>query len=211
MLTETDAEWLDVTALRSESQLHVALTNMYGRQRSADLSSLCEGLTIQSASQRRLLFRDGNIIFQDEPIDIDLKSIPVDVGETTLITLKLDSPLIPTGKLERRAWYAPETAVRAGESASAFDIQVDPAINPTKARLVIGVSRQGGLDGKLTARLNDEVLNVHREWLGEFQNLFAPVSIEVSVESLRAMNSISIDAPDGTTITSVHLETDVLD
>ncbi|MEO1617157.1 MAG: beta-agarase, partial [Planctomycetota bacterium] len=205
-----DADWLDVTAVHSEDRIQVAITNMYGRRRSIDLSTLTEQLSVGSMRQRRMFYRDGEVVYQDAVELEDLTGIPVDVEETTLVIIELNDPLSIQNTLVHRSAYAAKTAVATVETPVRFEVDVAATESVQTTRIVIGVSREGGLDGGVSGSINGTEFKADESWLQEFQHLFAPVEIEIPAGVLKASNTIEVQASPGTVITSVMIQTESL-
>ncbi len=205
--------WLDVTALHNGDQVHVALTNMGGQSLNVDLSSLARPTQIKSINQKRLYYRDGEVHFEPENELADLSSVPVDVEETTIVTVTLRSPLSVSKPLRRDFCYASETAVKANDSPEdGFKIIVPSTIPMSgkieKVRLVIGVHRDGGLKKALKLNFNSKEANTAQKWASDVKNLFEPVVINIPASMIRERNFLKVGRYEGLTITSVHLEID---
>jgi agarase len=205
--------WLDVTALHNGDQVHVALTNMGGQSLNVDLSSLARPTQIKSINQKRLYYRDGEVHFEPENELADLSSVPVDVEETTIVTVTLRSPLSVSKPLRRDFCYASETAVKANDSPEdGFKIIVPSTIPMSgkieKVRLVIGVHRDGGLKKALKLNFNSKEANTAQKWASDVKNLFEPVVINIPTSMIRERNFLKVGRYEGLTITSVHLEID---
>lgn len=197
--------FLDATAVRDGNQLQIALTNMGGRRLAVDLSSIPSSI----ASQRRLRFEGGAIRYDDALSIADLAAVPVDVEETTILTLTLSDVPPASMALERTSHYAAGTARPATPDSDAFRIAIANTTEVAHAELVIGIAREGGLSAPLAATLNGQTLEITSDWAIGFDHLMAPVRITIDPESLAESNTVRITPQDGLTITSVHLETDV--
>jgi len=204
-----DRQWLDVTAVHDGKRLQLAITNMGGRRLLINVSSLVGKLPAESVSQRRLYYFDGEVRYEDDLSHADASAIPVDVEETTIVTIELTEPLKIGGTLERTSSYAAGTAIKSDAAFErGYTIYVDDPDSVQAATLVIGVHRDGGLDGSLSGTFNGNRFNVDASWAGEFNNLFAPIKVMLPVEALAETNRVKVDARDGLTITSVHISTD---
>ncbi len=201
-----DRDWLDVVAIHDEKRISLALTNMGGRQIALDLSTVAARLDTQSASQTRLNYHRGEVVFQpDHPVDV--KAIPVDVNETTIVRLHLKKSLTPKSKLKMDRWYASATAVASEGKPASFPINV-PHVNTVRsAKLIVGIHRRGGLTEPLTARINGQHFNIDTGDADEFTEFFAPLDTKIPANILQANNQIQIQSQTGTTITSVQLVT----
>lgn len=199
-------QWLDVTAVHDAGKIYVALTNMSGRRLHVDLSSLNRA-GVESAFQRRLYYRNGQVNYADRLALTTLTEVEVDVEETTLVIVDLDQPLAIEGCVERTFSYAAETAVKADESAG-FEIDVAYPDRISRAQLVVGVHRNGGLKRSLKAKVNGQLIGDNGEWAAEINNLFAPIVIPVEPSLLRKKNRIEFGPMPGVTITSAHLVLD---
>ena len=60
------------------------------------------------AKQRRLYRLNGEIRFEDGT-EVDPAKIPLEVEETTVVTLTLPEPLEPKGTIHRHTFYSPTT------------------------------------------------------------------------------------------------------
>ena len=205
--------WLDVTALHNGDQVHVALTNMGGQSLNVDLSSLARPTQIESINQKRLYYRDGEVHFEPKNELANLSSVPVDVEETTIVTVTLRSPLSVGKPLRRDFCYASETAVKANDlPKDGFEIIVPSAIPMSgkieKVRLVIGVHRDGGLKKALKLNFNGKEASTAQKWASDVKNLFEPVVVNIPASMIRERNFLKVGRYEGLTITSVHLEID---
>ncbi|MEM9943924.1 MAG: beta-agarase [Planctomycetota bacterium] len=199
-------QWLDVTAVHQDSQIFVAMTNMSGQRLNVDLSGISND-NLRTMFQRRLYYRDGKIHFQDR-IDLDeLSDIEIEVEETTLVIIDLKNRLEIKNVIDRSFVYASETAVKADRSTE-FEILIDSKTNIDSAELIIGVQKNGGLQSPLTGSLNSNRFQIVAEWAQDFQNLFAPLTVEIAPSQLKDKNVIRLDPMPGLTITSVHLQLD---
>ncbi len=203
-------EWLDVTAVHKGDCLQLAISNMGGRRLLINVSSLLGKLPAESVSQRRLYYVDGKVRYEDSVAHADASAIPVDVEETTIVTINLTRPLKIGGFIERTTSYAAGTATRSDIALErGYTIHVDDPDSIQAATLVIGVQRDGGLGGSLSGKLNGKRFNVDADWAREFNNLFAPINVTLPVEQLAETNRVEVDSRDGLTITSVHISTDL--
>jgi hypothetical protein len=202
-------QWLDITAVYDGNRVLLAITNIGGRRLSINVSSLTGNVAATSVSQRRLYYRDGEVQYEDAVAHEDATAIPVDVEETTIVTIELAKPLQISGSIERKSWYAAGTAIKSNTAADqGYEIQVDDAKSVQAVTLVIGVHRDGGLGGPLSGTFNGKPFHVDASWASELNHLFAPVRIRIPADFLATTNRVKIDPRDGLTITSVHLVTD---
>ena len=205
---EFNQQWLDITALHSGDRVQLAMTNMGGRRLSVDLSAMSGELPIESVSQRRIYYQDGEVVFDVQELQ-NTSTIPIDVEETTIVTLNLTQPAKPVGTVLRQRNYANGTAIKAAAAREeTIEIEIDDSQDVSAATLVIGVARTGGLGGPVKGTFNGKPFESKAAWAQEFNNLFAPVRIAMRPADLNSQNRVTIDVPDGTTITSVYLETD---
>lgn len=201
-----ERQWLDATAVHKGKKLYVALTNMSGQRLSVNLAGI-DPDRFESAFQRRLYYRDGNVHYRDRVNLPDLSAVEVDVEETTLVIIDLKDPLVLDGVLERTFAYAPDTAIKA-DKPSRFRIEVKDHTNVEEAVLVVGVHRNGGLASPLRGTFNGRSIRTDHEWTREMQHLFAPVTIKLDRADLKRENVIELPAMPGLTVTSVHLRLD---
>jgi agarase len=204
--------WLDATALLDGDRIHVALTNMGGQSLNVELTGVAGNHQIKSIAQKRLYYRGGEVHFEPDNKLNDLSNVEVDVEETTIVTIRLFKALQPRMKLRRSYVYASETAVKSkdlpedGLQIVRADIDAMRG-NDVGARVVVGVHRDGGLEKPLKLSFNGQPLTTDQEWTRETKNLFAPIVFDLPHPVVKH-NSIRIEAQDGLTITSVHLEID---
>lgn len=198
--------WLDVSCVHQGLRLCIALTNMSGRRRNVHLVGLAEG-QVASASQRRLYYRDGQIVYKDRQPLSDLTAVEVDVEETTIVIVELHQPLSISDTTRRTCAYAAETAVRL-QGKKSFSLAVDEPATVKRARLIVGVHRDGGLRQPLDVACNGQSLTADHAWASEFRHLFAPLTFEISATALQDETIVEIAEREGVTITSVHLELD---
>ncbi|WP_146530426.1 beta-agarase [Novipirellula artificiosorum] len=201
-----ERDWLDVVAVHDGERVSLAVTNMGGRQIAIDLSGFADQAGATDASQTRLNYHQGQVVFEPEH-PVDVAAIPVDVNETTVIRLRLRQRIDPSAILQQDRWYAVETAVASDGEPLEFQVDVERADTVESARLIIGVHRAGGVTQPLVVDLNDVPIVVDMGDASEFSEFFAPLDASVSTSMLRHRNRISIKAQPGTTITSVQLVT----
>tara|TARA_R110002049_G_scaffold182485_2_gene350296 strand:+ start:20773 stop:23139 length:2367 start_codon:yes stop_codon:yes gene_type:complete len=199
-------DWLDVVAVHDGKRISLAVTNMGGRQIALDLSSVAKRLGSATASQVRLNYHDGAVVFQPEH-RVDVAAVPVDVNETTVIRLALETPLSPSGTLNQKRWYAPETAIKSDGQPANFDVGLEQADRIKSAKLVIGVHRRGGVTEPLVVKVNGTRVDVDMGDANEFTEFFAPLDAAVPAAILKSNNKVEVQAQNGTTITSVQLVT----
>ena len=201
-----DRDWLDVVAIHSNNKISLAVTNMGGRQLLLDLSSIHQQYPKVSAQQTRLNYHEGDLTFQpNQPVEIN--AIPVDVNETTVIHLVPKKKIQPTQGVHQNRYYARKTVVKSTGKPILFKITTPQGATATQARLVIGVHRTGGLDTPLTTTINKTPMTIDVGDAAEFTNFFAPLTVPVPPSALQEMNTITVMAQPGTTVTSVQLVT----
>ena len=137
----------------------------------------------------------------------DLTAVEVDVEETTIVIVELHQPLSISDTTRRTCAYAPETAVRL-QGKKSFSLAVDEPATVKRARLIVGVHRDGGLRQPLDVACNGQSLTADHAWASEFRHLFAPLTFEISATALQDETIVEIAEREGVTITSVHLELD---
>ena len=207
-------KWLDVTALHEGNLVHVALTNMGGQRINVSLKGVAQHGDIKSINQKRLYYRDGKIQYKPSVKLRNLNAVEVDVEETTVLTITLNSSLQLDGTIRRDYYYANETAVRQIDiPKGGFQIRC-PELDSghrkrVAARLLIGVHRDGGLTKPLKVSINGETLPTNHAWAKDVRNLFAPIVVIIpeSVQ-LNRLNNVRVEGQPGLTVTSVHLEID---
>jgi len=201
-----DREWLDVVAVHSNNKISLAVTNMGGRQLLLDLSSIQQQYPEVSTRQTRLNYHEGDLTFQpNQPVEIN--AIPVDVNETTVIHLMPKKKVKPTQGVHQKRYYARKTAVKSTGAPILFQITTPKAASTTKARLVIGVHRTGGLDTPLKTTINEIPMTIDVGDAAEFTDFFAPLAVPVPPSALQEINTITVMAQPGTTVASVQLVT----
>lgn len=204
-----DRPWLDATAVHKGNRVQIAMTNMGGRRLSINLSRSFDRLPVASATQRRLFYRDGHVQYEDAIPLADLAAIPVDVEETTIVTIRLERPLTIRGRLRRDTRYAPGTAIKTDDpSLGGWTIDVERPGALRAATLVIGVHREGGLGGPLVGKFNGHPVKIAADWADEFHHLFAPIEVPLPVEQLERTNHFELEPRDGLTVTSVSIVTE---
>ena len=119
-----DRDWLDVVAVHDGKRISLAVTNMGGRQIAVDLSSVAKRIGATGATQTRLNYHRGEVVFELEHA-VDVAAIPVDVNETTVVRLTLGKPLVPANRLQQDRWYAADTAVASDGKPLSFEVDVD--------------------------------------------------------------------------------------
>ncbi len=201
-----DRDWLDVVAIHDGKRITLAVTNMGGRQIAVDLSRTAKRLNAPGATQTRLNYHQGQVVFESEHV-VDASAIPVDVNETTVVRLNLDRRLAPTGRLQRQRHYATATAVKSRGEPLAFHVDVPDASNIAAAQIVIGVHRTGGITQPLTVHVNEVPVPIDTGDAAEFSEYFAPLDGSVTPSVIHDENRIHIQVQPGTTITSVQLIT----
>jgi hypothetical protein len=139
----------------------------------------------------------------------DATAIPVDVEETTIVTIELTTPLDITGVIERKSWYAAGTAIKSDlASDRGYRINVDNPKSVQTATLRVGVQRDGGLGGPLSGTFNGNPFKIDAGWADEINKLFTTIEVKLPLDFVAKDNSLKIDDRDGMTITSVHIVTD---
>lgn len=201
-----ERDWLDVVAVHDEKRISLAVTNMGGRQITVDLSQTASNAGATRATQTRLNYHQGNIVFEPEQ-EVDLKAVPIDVNETTVIRLILATPLEPAGSLQLNRWYAAQTAVPSNGEPVNFQVDVKSAATAKSTKLLIGAHRNGGLTEPLSVTVNGTTIDVDMGDADEFSEFFAPLDAVVPASVLGERNTIRIKSQKGTTITSVQLVT----
>ncbi|MEM7311618.1 MAG: hypothetical protein AAF497_00565, partial [Planctomycetota bacterium] len=201
---EFDRDWLDIIAVHDKGRISLAITNMGGRQLAVDLSSVAKQIQSTGATQTRLNYHEGQVVFEPEHA-VDVAAVPVDVNETTIVRLTLSSPLSISSSRSQERVYAGKTAVRSKGGARTFTIKIDEPANVTKAKLVVGLHRRGGITEPLNVSLNGTAIDIELGDAAEFTEFFAPLDAAIPVVSLRKSNEIKITAQEESTITSVQL------
>jgi len=207
---EFDRDWLDVVAVHDGKRISIAVTNMGGRQIAVDLSGVAERLGATTATQTRLNYHKGEVVFEAEH-EVDAAAIPVDVNETTVVRLKLDQQLVLTNMLELQRHYATTTAVKSNGEPLAFTVAIADVSKIVSARLVIGVHRGGGIAEPLMVEVNGTPVEIDTGDAAEFSEFFAPLDAKVAPTVIRDENEVKITTQSGTTITSVQLVTNSLE
>jgi len=195
-----------VVAIHDGHRISLAVTNMGGRQIAVDLSGVSARLGATGATQTRLNYHRGEVVFQPEHA-VDVAAIPVDVNETTVMRLALAKPLDPSGTLQLERWFAAMTAVDTSGTPASFEVKVDDPEAVESVRLIIGVHRGGGVTQPLVVNVNGTPITVDTGDANEFTEFFAPLDANLPTSILRGSNQIMITAQEGTTITSVQLIT----
>ena len=203
---EFDRDWLDVVAVHDGKRILLAVSNLGGRQIAVDLSGVAKRTGATGASQTRLNYHKGQVVFEPEH-PVDPGEIPVDVNETTVIRLMPGKPVAPPGMLRQDRWFATETAVPSDGQPLPFDVRVDKPDEVKAARLIAGIHRTGGVTEPLKVEINGKPVSVATGDAGEFTEFFAPLDAAVPGSLVRGTNRIVIQAQPGTTITSVQLAT----
>lgn len=203
---EFDRDWLDVVAVHDGKRISLAVTNMGGRQIVIDLSGVAKTIGATGATQTRLNYHKGEIVFEPEHT-VDAAAISVDVNETTVVRLAVDKPFAPSKTLQLDRWYATDTAVKSDGKPVSFEVGIDNADAVESARLIVGVHRRGGVTEPLEVDMNGTPITVDTGDANEFTEFFAPLDATVPTSLLRGRNKIVIAAQSGTTITSVQLVT----
>ena len=197
-------DWLDVVAVHDGGRISIAITNMGGRQLAIDLSSVAKRLQSTEATQTRLNYHRGEVVFEPQHV-VDAAAIPVDVNETTIVRLKLTRKLDPQGNLKQVRHYARETAVASDGSPLDFDIDVDDADQVVSAKLIVGIHRGGGVKEPLTVQVNGTPIVVDMGDASEFSEFFAPLDADLPRSSIKSKNKVTITAQKGAKVTSVQI------
>ncbi len=203
---EFDRDWLDVVAVHEGKRISIAVTNMGGRQIAIDLSSTAKKIGATGATQTRLNYHQGEVVFAQEHA-VDAADIPVDVNETTVIRLALDKPLSPSKSLQLDRWYATDTALKSDGNPLSFEVAVASPEAIESARLVVGIHRNGGVTQPPVISFNGKPVALDTGDAHEFKEFFAPLDADVPAKLLGKRNTVLITAQEGTTITSVQLVT----
>jgi agarase len=183
---------------------------MGGRQITLDLSGVAARIGSSSATQTRLNYHKGEIVFAPNQA-VEVSAVPVDVNETTIIQLALSKPLAPSGELQLERFYATETAVKVTDKdhgqPAVYEISCNSHKSIKSAKLLIGIHRRGGITEPLIVEINGNPVTIDTGDSHEFSEFFAPMDAAVEPSLIKENNKISITAQPNTTITSVQLET----
>lgn len=201
-----DRDWLDAVAVHDGQRISLALCNMGGRQIAIDLSEVAERIGATGATQVRLNYHEGRVVFEPEH-EVDAGAIPVDVNETTVVRLALAAPLAPSGTIRQDRWFAPETAIASEGKPLSFEVGVEKPDSVKSAKLMVGVHRGGGVTEPLGVEMNGVPITVDIGDAGEFTEFFAPLDAAVPASLVRGKNQITITAQPGATISSVQIVT----
>ncbi|MCS7466045.1 beta-galactosidase [Stieleria sp. ICT_E10.1] len=201
-----DRDWLDVVAVHDGNRISLAVTNMGGRQIAVDLSNVATRIGSERATQTRLNYHQGQIVFQPEH-DVDTAAIPVDVNETTVIRLMPGKPIAPEKTLVLDRWYATETVVKSDGSPLSFDVRIDNPSQTHSAQLIIGAHRRGGLTEPVLVKINGNPIDIDTGDADEFSEYFAPLNASIPASLLQHHNKVEIQPQQDTTITSVQILT----
>jgi len=196
-------------AAYEEGRVHIAVTNVSPDRIALNLGDLPEGAKLE---QRRLRYYDGEIRYQD-PAPADPAAVPVDVEETTLLTLHLPAVLRPDKTLLRTSAYAPETAVPLTDAPKdGFSIATPEPATLTRVRLAVGLHRSGGIRGPLEVIVNGYPYQADiSSWAQNVSDLFEPAILEIDPAHLREENLIRVSIASGEpkiTLTSLHFDLD---
>ena len=201
-----ERDWLDVVAVHDGGRISLAITNTGGRQIAVDLSGVAKRINATRASQTRLNYHRGDVIFEPEH-DVNVAAVPVDANETTVVRLHLREKLAPTTQLKQTRHYAAQTAVPCKGEPLNFSVNVEDSSSLKMARLVIGLHRRGGITKPVSVTLNGATVTLDTSGAAEFTEFFAQVATEVPADKIKGTNEVSITAQPGTTITSVQIMT----
>ena len=180
---------------------------MSGQRLSVELAGIAKSNSVKSITQKRLYYRDGEVHFEPDNKLKDLSSVEVDVEETTIVIVELEKAPTVSGSLRRDFYYAAETAVKPKEvGKKGFQVSIPDEGKIKKARLVIGVHRDGGLKKPLKLDFNGKEASTNQKWAAEVKNLFEPVTVNILATMIQKENYVKIGNQSGLTITSVHME-----
>ena len=199
---------LDTVSVLDGDELHVAINNMSQRRRRVRLAGL-EGLKIKAIVQKRLYYHDGEIKTTTSliPVEREGPAVNVHVGETTLVTIQLQTPHRPASSRSLKRYYSGKTAIQTNKQPTPFTIQgPGPDVNVTQATLVVGVARQGGLDNGITLSFNSTKMDGVKPPTNQHQHLFDSVRIPLQVEQVKSTNELVVQPLPGMRVTSAHLE-----
>ena len=204
---ESGERHLKAIAVHNGGTVRIALSNMSGRRQHVNLK--LPRAPVESVRQRRLYRFNGEIIYADSA-EPGLDSIPIEVEETCIVTVRLKNPLSPTLALAQREFHAAQTAVpMTDQPAKGFEITIPTAAKAFEScRLIVGLHRNGGLDIPIMGTLNGHPFKVDTTWSQGLSELFAQFSIDIPPEKLKQRNRIKLSIPSkGVTLTSLHLRT----
>ena len=199
--------YLKAVAVHEGNTIRIALSNMSGRRQSVDLGPL-RG----TASQRRLYRLNGQIIYEDET-NVSLNAVPVEVEETTIVTIRLDESLKTTGTIVREDYFASDTATKIdAQPKTGFRISVEAPQKTSSAILVVGLQRGGGLTKNVTVTFNGQEFVIPPDWAMGVTEVFEQAKIDIPASLIRRNNQVRIASADqNLTITSLHLRLEVQD
>ncbi|MEM6691784.1 MAG: beta-agarase [Planctomycetota bacterium] len=203
---EFDRDWLDVVAVHDGERISLAITNMGGRQIAVDLSSVVGDVDVAEATQTRLNYHKGDVVFEPEHT-VNAAAVPVDVNETTIIRLRLNSKLQPAGSVEMDRHYALDTAVKSSGEPIGFVVNLGGLADLESAELVVGLHRNGGIQQTPAIQVNGHGVKLDTGDASEFSEFFAPVDVKLPIEFLKPKTEVVVSAEAGATITSVQIVT----
>lgn len=212
--TVFDRKFLDVTAVHQNDRIQLAITNMGGRRVLLNIEDLTGPIPVKAISQKRMYYRDGEVVYEELTHESG-DAIPVDVEETTIVSLNLKSEIQPAPlPLIRENWFAAGTAIKSNPgSGNEFLISVNHSSKERSSKiesatLHIGVQREGGLGGPISGSINGSTFQSKSEWADQMNHLFGTIQVPLDTNTIRPDNKIFISGREGLTITSVHLETE---
>ena len=189
-------KYVRCVAVHDGEVVRIAISNLTNRRQEIDLGKSLP------ARQRRLYRLDGKIRYEAGN-EVDPAAIPVEVGETTIVTLTLPQKLTPRGTVLRRDYFSDKIVTRERE----FTIAAPTGARA--ARLFVGLQNRGGLDAPLRGTINGHRFGHSTKWAQGVEDFFEHAIIELPPEHLEAENQIVIEnLSESTTISEVHLEID---
>ena len=193
-------KYVRCVAVHDGERVRVAISNLTNRRQQVDLG------TDLPAAQRRLYRMNGEIIYQDAKA-VSPQAVPLEVGETTIVTLTLTRELSPEGTIEQRSYFSDKTVQ---PTTTEHTIDIGAVAKISKAMVVVGLQNSGGLDAPIRGTINGHPFEHDTGWASGVKDFFEQAYIEVPADQLQPKNTIRFDRIDSTTLTEVQLRLESL-
>lgn len=207
---ESGNRYLKAIAVLNGNRIQIALSNMSGNRIAANLNSILKSEDIKSAEYRRLYRLDGKIRYEESTdVSENLDAVPVEVGETSVLTIKLNGNQAPPKTKVLTRHYAKQTAIPVtSQTKDGLEINFPEDIKSVKTvKLFVGVHRRGGLNRPITGTFNGVNFECDTSWAKGVSDVFEQAIVEIPASKLKAMNKIVVsNSEDGLTLTEVHIE-----
>lgn len=194
-------------AVLDGDMLYVALNNETDERKLVDLQ-LDTDVDVASARQKRFYFANGDLRYEVDAAP-DLRAIPVNVAETTIVAIQLDGQPRTTGVLAEHSYYGGGTAIPNQGEPIGFDIRVTDGLRRPieRAELRLGMHREDskGLGDSVEVTINGVTVKHSLARFGK-EGYFGYARIPLPSNAIQEQNKIAVRfAEPGGTLAAARL------